>query len=111
MQTSRLLVLLAALLACGSEAAPKAASPDEIEQGLLDGRLPEGRLADRGRADRGSGERSRADRNGERKARQRRAENEVSAAESMLPEGCGEETGEACMPPDQWVARLCNGVH
>lgn len=100
MQTTRLLVLIAALVACGSEAAPRATSPDEMEQGL-GGRLPEGRLAGSGRDRRSRGERS---------ARERRAENEVSAAESMLPDGCGGD-GEECLPPDAWVDKLCSGVH
>jgi hypothetical protein len=101
MQTTRLLVLLAALAACGSEAAPNAASPDDIEQGLAGG-LPEGRLADGGNRGRGD--------HRERRARERRAKNEVSAAESMLPAGCGDD-GEQCLPPDRWVDRLCSGVH
>src|SRR6185503_14098329 len=120
MQTPRLLVLLAALAACGSvacgtEAAPQAASPDEIEQGL-DELLPEGRLvqhevvehdvdgagnrADPSREDRAT----RAERR-QRKARARVAETEVNVAESMLPDGCGDD-GEECLPPDAWVDKL-----
>ena len=94
----------AALAACGSDATPRAAAPDELEADTEG--LPEARRA--------AGERSREERalaeRRERNVRARVAEHEVSAAESMLPEGCGEE-GEDCLPPEAWVDKLCGGVH
>jgi len=117
--------LLAALLAggamvnaCGSEA-PRAASPDDADALSLDAMsLPEDRLAghaadqgraDRSRADQSHKERARDERR-QRKARARVAESEVTVAESMLPDGCGDD-GQDCLPPDAWVVKLCSGVH
>src|SRR5688572_10288146 len=115
------LSMLAALVAggstlgaCGSEAAPRAASPNDAD----DMRLPEGRLVsndvgsndvEEGRADRSRAVRARAERR-QRKARARVAESEVTVAEAMLPDGCG-EGGQECLPPDAWVDKLCSGVH
>jgi hypothetical protein len=109
---ARVLLLVAGgatLNACGSEAAPRASSADEADAlSLPEGRLVE-RDADGTRAERSRTERSRAERR-QRKARARVAESEVNVAESMLPDGCGED-GEECLPPDAWVDKLCSGVH
>ena len=32
-------------------------------------------------------------------------------AESMLPSGCKDEDAQDCLPPTQWVSKLCSGVH
>ena len=105
------------LAACGSEATPRAESPDTFDPADAES-LPDGRLAehdvDRSRADRSRADLSREDRANaerrERKVRARAAEHEVSAAESMLPVGCGDD-GKDCLPPEAWVDRLCSGVH
>jgi hypothetical protein len=96
----------AVLSACGSDAAPRAASPDQLDTDAQ--ALPEGRLS-AGETDQSHQERIQTERR-ERRARARVAEHEVSAAESMLPEGCGDE-GEDCLPPEAWVDKLCGGVH
>ena len=95
------------LAACGSEAGPRAASPDEFDEADALS-LPEGRLVDHD-ADRSREARARAEFRA-RKARARVAESEVSVAESMLPAGCGDD-GQDCLPPEAWVDKLCGGVH
>ena len=96
----------ALLAACGSDATPSATSPDQLDADAL--ALPEGRLT-AAELDRIREQRIKVERR-ERNARARIAEHEVSAAESMLPEGCGDE-GEDCLPPEAWVDKLCSGVH
>jgi hypothetical protein len=94
----------AALAGCGSDTMPRAAAPDALDADAEG--VPEAEL--------GAGQRSREERTlaerRERKVRARVAEHEVSAAESMLPDGCG-EGGEDCLPPQAWVDKLCGGVH
>jgi hypothetical protein len=53
-----------------------------------------------------------ADTTPERRERKAHAQvvDEVSAAEAMLPEGCGDGEQD-CLPPQQWVDKLCGGVH
>ena len=95
-----------ALMGCGSDPAPKKASsahdaresanPDDAD---LDSELISTRA------------RRRAEAAAERRERKHaQVVDEVSAAEAMLPEGCGDDEQD-CLPPEQWVDKLCNGVH
>lgn len=87
---------------CASDAAPKqAASAHDLDQDDAETEAPASHSSKR-----------RADTTPERRERNAHARvlDEVSAAEAMLPEGCGDGEQD-CLPPEQWVDKLCSGVH
>jgi hypothetical protein len=95
------LVAAVPLVGCGSDAAPKqAASARDVDQEDADSEM----LA--------AHSRRKSDSTPERRERKAHANvvDEVSAAEAMLPEGCG-DGDQDCLPPEQWVNKLCSGVH
>ncbi len=96
MRIASLLALLAALFACGSEATPRAVSPDEDTSSALaaSGAEPNGAHLKKRK----------------RKARGQLGEDEVRSAESLLPQGCNEGKDD-CLPPESFVDKLCSGVH
>lgn len=96
MRIASLLALLAALVACGSEATPKAASPD-------DSSASEVAFED------GSSDREQTKKRKRRRSA-RLAEAEVRTAESLLPDSCNDDD-EDCLPPEPFVAKLCSGIH